>query len=463
MNTLYVAAAALALLSPAGVWLAFYVRASAERRLAMRMAVRVRVGWLRLATLLGLFVADPTPRFARLRRLVKPRQYRFPIQKSRVRMPWIRIRSDEYGVIVHARTLPTVGLSEWQAQTENLSNAWGAVRVTADQERPGRVRIRAVHRDPLTEPMTWEPTGEEPTEEDFRTWLIGRDEYAEDARLPVSDVPGMVVAGLPGYGKTSLIGGQFLSRYGLSRKVALVLVDGKGGGDYDDWAPRAARYVEDDQEAANGVFRDLEALRLARVKRIRLAPELGGLGTKNFWAVGPSEAWPWVVTIVDECGEFFQEVRPVKGDKASERLAQLTADNRRLVAGLVKKQRSSGMTTLLLTQKSTADAIPTAIRDICSVLASFAQTTSAAAVAALGDDIRLHPAASPVELQDPAYVGVAVTKILGRPGFTRVRTPWVPELAQERIAREVAGMKVDPWALLGSVPSLPSVREEAER
>ena len=452
MRTLYVAVATALVLAWPVLWSVRYIRANPHRRLAMRMAVRVRFGWLRLSQLLDLYVKDTTPHFAHIRRLIKPRQYRFPIQKSRVKAPRLRIKSDDFGVIVSASTLPGVGLDEWQKNADHLANAWGAVRVTVGQERPGRIRVRAVHRDPLRESTTWEPAGEEPTELDWSSWFVGRDEYAQDARLPIKNVPAMTLAGLPGSGKTSLVGGLLLARYGVSRRVALVLADGKGGGDYSDWAPRAARYVEDDQEAARDLFRSLEELRLARQKRITLAPELGGLGTRNFWNVGPTEAWPLVVTIIDESHTFLEEVRVSRGDKESEKLAAITAENRRTLANLVKKQRSVGMFTLFATQKATADAIPTAIRDVCPLLASFAQTTSAAAVAALGEDIRNFPGASPVDLQGPEYVGCLVTKVQGMPGFTRVRSPFVPELAQERIAREVAGMRVDPWELLRSVP-----------
>lgn len=90
---------------------------------------------------------------------------------------------------------------------------------------------------------------------------------------------------------------------------------------------------------------------------------------------------------------------------------------------LVKKGRSVGILVILISQKTTGDAIPTFIRDVCPIGLSFAQKTVEAAVAALGDDIRNWPDASPVTLQDPAYVGVAVMAMQGRPGYTRIRTP----------------------------------------
>jgi hypothetical protein len=60
---------------------------------------------------------------------------------------------------------------------------------------------------------------------------------------------------------------------------------------------------------------------------------------------------------------------------------------------------------MLLTQRATGDAIPTRIRDNCQVAISFATRTVDGAVAALGEEIRQHPDASPVLLNDPAMWG----------------------------------------------------------
>jgi S-DNA-T family DNA segregation ATPase FtsK/SpoIIIE len=69
-------------------------------------------------------------------------------------------------------------------------------------------------------------------------------------------------------------------------------------------------------------------------------------------------------------------------------------------------------------------------------------------VAALGDEIRQHPDVSPVLLNDPAYVGVAVTSLPGRPGFHRVRTPQVDHHQVAAIIRATAGLRADAAVLL---------------
>ncbi|MEU6166255.1 hypothetical protein [Streptomyces tanashiensis] len=143
---------------------------------------------------------------------------------------------------------------------------------------------------------------------------------------------------------------------------------------------------------------------------------------------------------------------PVKNhkgsDPATKRLAALAAENARLAEDLVKKGRAFGILTILTTQKTTGDAIPTFIRDVCPVGLSFAQKTAEAAVAALGEDIRQWPDANPINLQDPAYVGVAVMSAQGRPGFVRIRTPYVPDAYAGHIAAETAHLVRDPFKLL---------------
>ncbi len=72
-------------------------------------------------------------------------------------------------------------------------------------------------------------------------------------------------------------------------------------------------------------------------------------------------------------------------------------------------------------------------------------------MAALGDDIRNWPDASPVTLQDPAYVGVAVMAMQGRPGFTRIRTPYVSDAHAARVAENTSHLTADPGLLLDAL------------
>ena len=81
----------------------------------------------------------------------------------------------------------------------------------------------------------------------------------------------------------------------------------------------------------------------------------------------------------------------------------------------------------------------------------------------MGEEIRQHPDASPVLLNDPAYVGVTVTSLPGRPGFHRVRTPQVDRHQVAAVIRSTAGLRRDPAGLLAEqapglrvVPPMPA-------
>ncbi|MFI5759276.1 ATP-binding protein [Streptomyces sp. NPDC051569] len=418
-----------------------YVRADRGTRASIRQAVRVRCGWIRLARMAGLTVTDKTPGL--LGQLTAPKGTTPP---PRVLTPKIKVTADQFGVVVRAKCLPKVGLEEFQRAARFLADSWRCTRVSVLPDGPGRVVIRGVRLDPLVTQTEHRPTGRPPA--DLSRWELGVDEYAAPVCVSLANVPGVTVAGVPGAGKTSLIN-RLVCDLAPSRAVQFAVADGKVSaaheGDYADLRERLFAFVGDDLDEANALFKRLVALRRTRSSAIRDV-----LGVKNMWHVSPSEVWPLTVLIIDEAHTYFRDYKG--NDPQTKRLAALTADNARLVEDLVKKGRSVGFLVILVSQKVTGDAIPTFIRDVCPVGLSFAQKTAEAAVAALGDDIRNWPDASPVTLQDPAYVGVAVMAMQGRPGFTRIRTPYVPDADAVRIAEVTAHLAIDPALYLESVP-----------
>ena len=234
------------------------------------------------------------------------------------------------------------------------------------------------------------------------------------------------------------------SRGYAARAVQFVLIDGKGGPDYDDLFARAWLSAKDDPERVRDHLAVVRDLMVARQHKIRSV-----LGVKNMWHIGPSPSWPLVVVVIDEAHTFFNETKGT--DPESKRLDGIARETIRLVEELIRKGRNVGVQVILATQKATADAIPTRIRDNCQVAVSFAQRTSEAATAILGSDITAAPDEHPRRLQDPAYVGVASMVVEGRPGFTLVRTPYVPDAMADRIASPTAGLVRDPRDLLSEL------------
>lgn len=266
-----------------------------------------------------------------------------------------------------------------------------------------------------------------------RVW-IGRDEWATDRHLDLAGVPGLTCGGLQGYGKTSLALSA-LTQLAPCAEHQFVVIDGKGGGDYDEWAARAWLATGDDLQTAAA---HLE--RVHQLMRTRLATVRSELGTTNFWDVGPSGSWPLVFVLVDECHTFLPEPKSSmpKGEQEAYRAC------RHYTEQLVKKGRSVGLASLLMTQKQTGDSIPTFIRDVCEVGLSFACRTRDAAVASLGEGIREHPSVCPTTLATrPDYIGVAVGALPGLPGFVRLRVPYVDPEQAGQLARNTAHLRRD--------------------
>jgi S-DNA-T family DNA segregation ATPase FtsK/SpoIIIE len=372
------------------------------------------------------------------------RQHRFPAAE---------LVADDHGVTATVAAIAGAGLADYQKAAGYLADTWGCVSVRAEQTGPGLIRLRGLHRDPLLAPARIDLSGIAPASLD--SWWLG---WAEDARpvfIRSAEVSGTVVGGLAGFGKTMLVA-HLLGQLAPSQAVQFVLIDGKGGPDYDRLIPRAWLSAEDDLSEVRDVLRQVHRLMLDRQASIAQV-----LGVTDAWHLGPSPTWPLVVIVIDEAHTFFHERKGTSPEVKAHNA--LVAELSRLVEELIRKGRNVAIQVMLLTQRATGDAIPTRIRDNCQVAISFATRTLDGAVAALGEEIRQHPDASPVLLNDPAYVGVAVTSLPGRPGFQRVRTPQVDHHQVAAIIRATTGLQADPAALLAEqapglrvVPPLPA-------
>jgi S-DNA-T family DNA segregation ATPase FtsK/SpoIIIE len=430
----------------AGHLLARQVRARRDRRHPERAATRERTRqarrlaaeWPLLAQTLGLGYRDQWTR-----------QHRFPTAQ---------FVADDLGVTATVAAIAGADLADYQRAASYLADTWGCVAVRAEQQGPGLIRLRGLHHDPLLAPARVDLSGMVPASLD--SWWLG---WAEDGILVsirMAEVSGMVVAGLAGFGKTMLVA-HFLGQLAPSPAVQFVLIDGKGGPDYDRLMPRAWLSAKDDLADVRDVLRQVHRLMLDRQGAIAQV-----LGVTDTWHLGPSASWPLVVVVIDEAHTFFHERKGTSPEVKAHNA--LVAELSRLVEELIRKGRNVAIQVMLLTQRATGDAIPTRIRDNCQVAISFATRTIDGAVAALGEEIRQHPDASPVLLNDPAYVGVAVTSLPAQPGFHRVRTPQVDHHQVAAIIHAAAGLRADPAALLAAqapglrvVPPMPAPGDAA--
>jgi DNA segregation ATPase FtsK/SpoIIIE, S-DNA-T family len=403
-----------------------------------RQARRLAAEWPLLAQTLGLGYRDQWTR-----------QHRFPAAELAV---------DDQGVTATVAAIAGAGLADYQHAAGYLADTWGCVTVRAEQPAPGLIRLRGLYYDPLLAPARVDLPGAAPAS--LESWWLGWAEDSQPVHVRLAEVSGMVVAGLAGFGKTMLVA-HLLGQLAPSPAVQFVLIDGKGGPDYDRLIPRAWLHAKDDLDQVRDVLRQVHRLMLDRQASIAQV-----LGVTDAWHLGPSPFWPLVVVVIDEAHSFFHERKGTSPEVKAHNA--LVAELSRLVEELIRKGRNVAIQVMLLTQRATGDAIPTRIRDNCQVAISFATRTLDGAVAALGEEIRHHPDASPVLLNDPAYVGVAVTSLPGRAGFQRVRTPLVDHHQVAAVIRASVGLRRDPAALvadsapgLRAVPPMPSPGEVA--
>src|SRR5215213_1003764 len=412
--------------------------AQAVMREQTRQARRLAAEWPLLAQTLGLGYRDQWTR-----------QHRFPTAE---------FVADDQGVTATVSAIAGAGLADYQRAAGYLADTWGCVTVRAEQQGPGLIRLRGLHRDPLLDLARVDLSGIAPAS--LTSWWLGWAEDASPVFIRSAEVSGTVVGGLAGFGKTMLVA-HLLGQLAPSPAVQFVLIDGKGGPDYDRLFPRAWLSAKDDLPQVRDVLRQVHRLMLDRQAAIAQV-----LGVTDAWHLGPSASWPLLVIVIDEAHTFFHERKGTSPEVKAHNA--LVAELSRLVEELIRKGRNVAIQVMLLTQRATADAIPTRIRDNCQVAISFATRTLDGAVAALGEEIRQHPDASPVLLNDPAYVGVAVTSLPGRPGFHRVRTPQVDHHQVAAIIRASIGLRADPTALLAEqapglrvLPPMPAPEDAA--
>lgn len=178
------------------------------------------------------------------------------------------------------------------------------------------------------------------------------------------------------------------------------LLDGKDGGDQEPWHDRAWRHAGDQLADALEVLEDVHAEMRRRLRRLRSIVGLcGQRNARN--ASGPTDDLPLLVTVIDEC-QTYLDIAQHKGDRAMESLARRCIA---LVGELIRKGRSVLCLTVLATQKTTGDSIPTSLRDNSGLAVSFALKTTESSVAALGDAIREYPGYSPILLLTRSAVG----------------------------------------------------------
>src|SRR5215218_1006859 len=130
----------------------------AAARERTRQARRLAAEWPLLAQTLRLGYTDQWTR-----------QHRFPAAEFTL---------DDQGVTATVAAIAGAGLADYQRSAGYLADTWGCVSVRAEQQRPGLIRLRGLHRDPLLAPARVDLSGIAPAS--LNTWWLG---WAEDGNL----------------------------------------------------------------------------------------------------------------------------------------------------------------------------------------------------------------------------------------------------------------------------------------
>lgn len=335
-------------------------------------------------------------------------------------------RYEPFGAVVNV--LPALGHSAdtWRSATPRLQAALSIPQVVV-VDCSDHLELQLRTADPLASPVVLDHV----QIIDDLVLHLGIDESGASLTVPLVNRSGVVVGGLPGSGKTAWLTAAFGS-LSPSPFVQMSVTDGKGGHDLDSLRCRCYRFHGADATLVEirDTLRDIE---LVVQQRRRVMPDL--FGTSNFWSAPLSSTNPVLLVLIDEVQQLLPAAFSAKDDK------QIASEIETILKSLVRLGRSAGCVVVLSTQRPTADAIPTAIRDNAEVRICFNVRNRDSAVAVLGE-LTSEDAVSPVGL--PQGVGVSFID----DALRKFRAPFVAEAVVAEFVRRHQSLTADPLDLL---------------
>ncbi len=266
-----------------------------------------------------------------------------------------------------------------------------------DNER--RVRLLKLHEPPFTHPFP------APTRQQIETFAgvpLGHDVTGRLTGVPTFDKASLLVAGMTQMGKSTLVNGLITCLLIAYGEFDLYLLDGKFCA-LTRFEKIATRYESSDDPA---VFEDLVDELNTRSDR-RYAEIKDAIANRR-----PRPKFKPVIFIVDEAADFFASDESKEGKEQARRIAEKTRS-------LVSKALESGISTVLMTQRPSTNAIPVMVRDqflyrLCLYVAS-----AGTAKVALGDTYFETVAPINPALLDPDIKGQGVLFSGGRSTLIR--------------------------------------------
>ncbi|MFJ7063240.1 FtsK/SpoIIIE domain-containing protein [Streptomyces microflavus] len=267
------------------------------------------------------------------------------------------------------------------------------------------VRLLVLKEPPFTEAFP-APTREEIQK--FKGVPLGHDVTGEMVGVPTFDKASLLVGGMTQMGKTTLINGLITCLLIAYGDFDLYLLDGKLCG-LTEFQKIAVRYEASDDPAV------LESMLDELLSRVDDRYTKMQEAKRNRQ---PAPVFKPVFFIIDEAADFYVD----DGSKESQEIVRQCEDKSRK---LVSKSLESGISTVMMTQRPSNDAIPVKVRDQFLYRMCLYVAAKGTAKVALGDSYfetvaPIHPA-----LLDPLIKGQAVLFAGGT--STLIRGFWFPE------------------------------------
>ncbi|MEU3065038.1 FtsK/SpoIIIE domain-containing protein [Streptomyces subrutilus] len=320
------------------------------------------------------------------------------------------IRADE----VTVNTVPTGTIYDFlvpkgrtyadvEKRLGTVAGMFGVTRLHMQMERSRdnerRVKLLKLHEPPFTRQF---PTPDRREIKAFAGIPLGHDVTGQLAGVPTFDKASLLVAGMTQMGKTTLINGLITCLLIAYGEFELYLLDGKFCG-LTKFEKIATRYESSDDPAVFwDMVKELNARSDARYSEI----------TDAIRNRRPVPNFKPVIFIVDEAADFFA---PGATNDEKDQARQIAEDAR----SLVSKSLEAGISTVLMTQRPSTNAIPVIVRDQFLYRMCLYVASSGTAKVALGDTYFETVAPINPALLDPDIPGQAVLFIKGRSTLIR--------------------------------------------